>query len=154
MDDLGDLEWFNNLYSNVDFLLVPGYIFAHTYFLYGPAWTVLSLVVYTIGIIYFELVFVAILFMSYFASEMMINHRIMRSSDARSRNYATFALTVILAVFLVMLATGEIEPYQGGLVFVVFYMLQARYRTSTLTMEVVTEESRKATSIVEESRKE
>ena len=139
MVKLGDLEEFNQLYSNLDFVLVPLYILAHTYYLYSPYWMVVAAVVYVIGIIYFELIFVSIIFISYFAAELLINQRVLRSSNANTRNYAIIALTVVFSVFMVTLITGGIEPYQGAIAFLAFNILQARYRTSTLTIAKVSE---------------
>lgn len=146
MVQIGDLEGFNQLYRNFDFILVPVYILAHTYYLYGLYWMELSFVIYIIGIMYFELIFVAIVFISYFASELLINQRVLRSSNQSTRNYSTFALTVILCIFLITLITGGIEPYQGAIAFVLFYMLQARYRTSQLTIAKISEISEKKNS--------
>ena len=146
MVKLGDLEGFNQLYDNLDFMLVPLYILAHTYYLYSPYSMVFAAVVYVIGIIYFELTFVSILFISYFAAELLINQRVLRSSNANTRNYAIIALTVVFSVFMVTLITGGIEPYQGTLAFLAFYILQARYRTSTLTIAKVSEISEKQIS--------
>tara|TARA_B110000285_G_C15103434_1_gene606449 strand:- start:651 stop:1094 length:444 start_codon:yes stop_codon:yes gene_type:complete len=139
MVKLGDLEVFNQLYKNIDFLLVPLYILAHTYYLHSPYWMVFSAVIYIIGIIYFELIFVSIVFISYFASDLLINQRVLRSSDANTRNYAIIALTVVFSVFMITLVTGGIEPYQGAIAFLTFYILQARYRTSTLTIARISE---------------
>lgn len=146
MVKLGDFELFNQLYQNLDFILVPLYISAHTYYLYNPYWMYFSLVVYIISIIYFELSFVSIIFVSFFASELLINQRVLRSADPTTRNYATIALTVVFSVFLISLLTGGIEPYQGALVFLAFYILQARYRTSTLTIARLSELNEKKTS--------
>lgn len=139
MDDLADLEPFNQLYQNIDFLLVPIYILAHTYFIYGRYFSLLSAVIYIISIMYFKLIFVAIVFVSYFVSELIVNKRVLRSSNASKRSYATFALTIIISIVMIMLATGGIEPYQGALIFLVFYIIQARYRTSTLTLARLSE---------------
>ena len=146
MVKLGDLEGFNQLYNNLDFLIVPLYILAHTYYLYSTYWMVFAAVLYVIGIIYFELVFVSILFVSYFAAELLINQRVLRSSNANTRNYAIIALTVVFSVFMVTLITGGIEPYQGAIAFLAFYILQARYRTSTLTIAKVSEINEKKIS--------
>ena len=146
MVKLGDLEGFNQLYNNLDFMLVPLYILAHTYYLYSPYWMFFAAVIYVIGIIYFELIFVSIIFISYFAAELLINQRVLRSSNANTRNYAIIALTVVFAVFMVTLITGGIEPYQGAIAFLAFYILQARYRTSTLTIAKVSEISEKKIS--------
>lgn len=146
MVELGDLEGFNQLYGNFDFMLVPLYILAHTYYLYSPYWVVFAAVVYLIGIMYFELIFVSIIFISYFAAELLINQRVLRSSNANTRNYAIIALTVVFSVFMVTLITGGIEPYQGAIGFLAFYILQARYRTSTLTIAKVSEISEKKIS--------
>jgi len=146
MVKLGDLEGFDQLYNNLDFLIVPSYILAHTYFLYSTYWMVFAAVVYLIGIIYFELAFVSILFISYFAAELLINQRVLRSSEASTRNYAIIALTVVFSVFMITLFTGGIEPYQGAIAFLAFYILQARYRTSTLTIARVSEISEKKIS--------
>ena len=146
MVKLGDLEGFNQLYGNLDFLLVPLYILAHTYYLYSPYWMVFAAVVYVIGIIYFELTFVSIIFISYFAAELLINQRVLRSSNANTRNYAIIALTIVFSVFMITLITGGIEPYQGAIAFLAFYILQARYRTSTLTIAKVSEISEKKIS--------
>ena len=132
MVKLGDLEGFNQLYNNLDFMLVPLYILAHTYYLYSPYWMFFAAVIYVIGIIYFELIFVSIIFISYFAAELLINQRVLRSSNANTRNYAIIALTVVFAVFMVTLITGGIEPYQGAIAFLAFYILQARYRLSLI----------------------
>lgn len=151
----GDLEGFNQLYkvevrvNYVDFLddlLVPLYILAHTYYLYNPYWMATAAAIYIIGIIYFELIFVSIVFFSYFASELLINQRVLRSSDANTRNYAILALTVVFSVFMITLLTGGIEPYQGAIAFLAFYILQARYRTSTLTIAKISEISEKKNS--------
>lgn len=165
MVKLGDLEVFNQLYKTaqslgfdisfgrfvanfkfVDFILAPLYILAHTYYLYNKYWMMFAAVIYTIGLIYFELIFVAIVFISFFLSDLLINHRVLRSSDANTRKYATLALTIVLCVFNITLITGGIEPYQGALVMIVFYLLQARYRTSTLTIAKMAEVSEKKTS--------
>lgn len=139
MVKLGDVEWLNQLYSKLDVILVPLYVLAHTYFLYGPYWTVLSLIILIIGMVYFQLIFVAIVFISYFASDLLINQRILRSSEQSIRVYATLGLTLVTTVFLIMLATGGIEPYQGVIAFLIFYVLQARYRTSQLTIAKLSE---------------
>lgn len=146
MVKLGDLEGFNQLYDSLDFMLVPLYILAHTYYLYSPYWMVFAAVIYVIGIIYFELIFVSIIFISYFAAELLINQRVLRSSNANTRNYAIIALTVVFSVFMVTLITGGIEPYQGAIAFLAFYILQARYRTSTLSIAKVSEISEKKIS--------
>lgn len=146
MVKLGDLEGFNQLYGNLDFMLVPLYILAHTYYLYSTYWMVFAAVVYVIGIIYFELIFVSIIFISYFAADLLINQRVLRSSNTNTRNYAIIALTVVFSVFMVTLITGGIEPYQGAIAFLAFYILQARYRTSTLTIAKVSEISEKKIS--------
>lgn len=146
MVKLGDLEGFNQLYKNMDFLLVPLYILAHTYYLYSPYWMVVAAAIYIIGIIYFELIFVSIVFISYFASELLINQRVLRSSDANTRSYAVLALTVVFSVLMITLLTGGIEPYKGAIAFLAFYILQARYRTSTLTIAKLSEISEKKNS--------
>jgi hypothetical protein len=143
MVKLGDLEAFNQIYQNLDFILVPLFISAYTYHIYNPYWMYLSIVVYIIGIFYFELVFISILFVSYFASELLINQRVMRSANYNTRNYAIMALTVVFAVFFITLITGGIEPYHGAIAFLAFYILQARYRTSTLTISKISELSEK-----------
>tara|TARA_B110000027_G_C16071733_1_gene279405 strand:- start:905 stop:1231 length:327 start_codon:yes stop_codon:yes gene_type:complete len=107
---------------------------------------VFAAVVYVIGIIYFELIFVSIIFISYFAADLLINQRVLRSSNTNTRNYAIIALTVVFSVFMVTLITGGIEPYQGAIAFLAFYILQARYRTSTLTIAKVSEISEKKIS--------
>ena len=139
MVKLGDFEFINQLYHYMDYILVPIYILAHTYFLYGPYWSAFASVIYVIGLIYFELIFVALLFASFFLSELLINQRIMRTASANIRNYTTVALTLIILIFLITLVTGAIEPYQGAIIFLVFYILQARYRTSTLTIAKISE---------------
>ena len=143
MDKVGELEGFMQLYQNLDFIMVPLYILAHTYYLYGSNWMILSSIIYIIGVIYFDLIFIAILFISYFASELLINQRVLRSSDATTRNYSIFALTVVFSVFLITLMTGAIEPYQGAIAILAFYILQARYRTSQLTIAKISELSEK-----------
>ena len=146
MVKLGDLEGLHQLYSNIDFVIVPLYILAHTYYLYNSYWMMFAAVTYIIGIIYFELIFVSIVFVSFFASELLINQRVLRSSDSNTRNYAILALTIIFSVFMITLFTGGIEPYQGAIAFLTFYILQARYRTSTLTIAKISEISEKKIS--------
>ena len=146
MVKLGDLEGFNQLYQNIDFLLVPSYILAHTYCVYGAYWMALASVFLIVGIVYFDLVFVAIVFMSFFASELLVNQRVLRSSDASTRTYAIITLSVVFSVFLISLITGEIEPYQGAFAFLAFYVLQARFRTSQLTFAKISEISEKKNS--------
>ena len=99
-----------------------------------------------IGIVYFELIFVTIVFISFFASELLINQRVLRSSDASTRTYAIVALTLIFSVFLITLITGGVEPYIGAIVLLTFYILQARYRTSQLTIAKISELSEKKNS--------
>lgn len=146
MVKLGDLEGLNQIYGNLDFLLVPLYILAHTYYLYSPNWMIFAAVVYLIGIMYFKLIFVSIIFISYFASELLINQRVLRSSNANTKNYAIITLTVVFSIFMITLFTGGIEPYQGAIAFLAFYILQARYRTSTLTFAQISEISEKKNS--------
>ena len=147
MSDLfEDLGVFHEIFQKIDFILVPAYILAHTYFLYGIYWSALSAFIYIVGSLYFESIFVTMMFISYFASDLLINQRILRSSDESTRGYATIALTIVILVFLVMTATGGIEPYQAAIVFLLFYMVQARYRTSQLTMAKISEISEKKIS--------
>lgn len=119
-----------------DIIMIPTYVVTHAWVLYGKMWALFSFVLF--GILYFggyfELSFVTILFVSFFAADLLISQRIMRTADSRTQIYATLALTFIFIVFCIMLITGSIEPYQGALAFLVFYIVQARYRTSTLTM--------------------
>jgi hypothetical protein len=133
MVNFEDIEFFSNIYANMDFLLVPIYILAHTYFLFGLYWSVFFTAIFFIGLQYFELSFMTILFFSYFISNLFIDQRILRSSSQNIKNYAETGLTVIISIFLIMLKTGDIEPYQGAIIFLIFYVIQARYRTSTLT---------------------
>uniref|UniRef100_A0A6C0J3L7 Uncharacterized protein n=1 Tax=viral metagenome TaxID=1070528 RepID=A0A6C0J3L7_9ZZZZ len=146
MVKLGDLEGFNYLYKNLDFLIVPLYILAHTYYLYSPYWMIFAAVIYVIGIIYFELVFISTVFISFFSAELLINQRVLRSSDANTRNYAIIALTVVFSVFIITLLTGGIEPYQGAIALLAFYILQARFRTSQLTFAKISEINEKKIS--------
>jgi hypothetical protein len=155
MVKLGDLEGFNQTYQNlegvnenIDIVLVALYIITHTYFLYGTSSMVFAILIYVVANIYFEFIFVSIVFCSYFASELLINQRVLRSSDVTTRNYATIGLTVVFSVFMITLITGVIEPYQGAIAFIAFYILQARYRTSTLTIAKISELTEKKKNVV------
>lgn len=135
-------------FSFLDKLFAGLYILAHTYTMYGPKWMFFFLAAYVGMLIYLAknnfvagFAFVTMLFASYFASELIVNQRVLTSAGKSTRTYATLALTVVAFVFLTMLMTGDIEPYQGAIVFVIFYIIQARYRTSTLTMTRVTEQT-------------
>lgn len=139
MVKLGDLELFSQLYDNLDFLLAPLYIIAHTYYLYNIYWMWFAIVIYIIGIMYFELIFVSIVFISYFASDLIISQRILRSSNATTKQYTTLALTVVFSIFIITTITGGIEPYQAVIAILAFYILQARYRASTLTISKISE---------------
>lgn len=119
-----------------DLVIIPTYVVTHTWVLYGRLWALFSSVMFSILYFggYFELSFITILFVSFFAADLLISQRIMRTADSRTQTYATLALSFIFVVFSIMLLTGGIEPYQGALAILVFYVVQARYRTSTLTM--------------------
>ena len=155
MSDSSDSE--SNLQCRPDncleFYLAPLYIFFHTANLYPKYRFVPALVIYALAIGYFRFVteqgrktrdwkvpLVSIVFMSFFASELLINQRILVSSSQSTRTYAIIGLTIITSIFLILLVTGTVEPYQGGLVFLAFYILQARYRTSTISLTSIQED--------------
>lgn len=140
----GDVGIALQVYSNIDMILVPAYVLFHSYVLYGQMWSALFFVAFlTATLVFkFKILFVAIVFASYFISDLVINERILRTAPKTTRNYATLALTIILTVFSIMLATGAIEPYQGAIAFFIFYVFQARYRTSTLTMTQLAENAK------------
>tara|TARA_Y100001936_G_scaffold242887_1_gene280885 strand:+ start:4201 stop:4638 length:438 start_codon:yes stop_codon:yes gene_type:complete len=116
-----------------DYFIIPSFVFLYSLAsngisLAGLSWASLSLVAFVILQMSFEPIFVAVMFFSYYLAELVIHDRILTDATSSTKRYATIGLTFIFMIVVVMVITGMIEPYQSAILFVLFYIFQARFK--------------------------
>ena len=123
-----------DFYGTIDILLVP--LLATTYALtiFGITTAMFSAAAFITLINFFSVTFVSVLFLSLFLADIVVSKRFLRTATTTTRAYVTLALTVIFCIFFITTITGGLEPWQAFLIALVFHIIQARFRTSSLTM--------------------
>eukprot|EP00965_Chrysotila_dentata_P262907 6214706-Pleurochrysis_carterae.AAC.2 len=137
MGTISDALWFQYLYDQIDLLLVPTGGFVYAYHIFGLPWAMLAVATHAFLFYFFSLYFSAIALVSFFVAHLFVNKKVLATASENVRFYATVALSIVFIIFGITVATGGIEPYQAGIICVAFYILQSRYRTSTLTMDAL-----------------
>lgn len=133
---MSDFIWYVNLMNNVEQAILPSLLtFSVAYNLSNQYWASLSFFSYWLIITFSRSIFANIVMISFFLSIFLVYQRVLKSASPTTQLYSMFALTFVLIVFFIMSITGAFEPYQSAIIFILFYLFQARYRTSALTIK-------------------
>ena len=135
-----DLEFMHSFEETTDKILLPLYILIYSY----ARWESISVCILmcsVLGIIWsnFNIVFAGIALQSFFSADTLVYKRLLRSATESTRFWIRLALTIPIVVFAILLKTGGIEPYQGAIIVCIVYVLQARYRTTSIELAKVPE---------------
>lgn len=124
----------------IEKVILPLYTFLFSYARWGSI-PVCLLMFSILGIIWssFSLVFAGIVLQSFFLADTLVYKRVLRSAPESTQFWMRLALTIPIILFSIVLITGGIEPYQGAIIVCIVYVLQARYRTTTIELAKIPE---------------
>lgn len=114
--------------STIDEALVPMIFIGASAFRNGIFGSVVATAAYVVLRVFFGLEFVAALCASFIVAQVLIYDRLMPGRSDSLQLYTTLLATAAFTALAIMAMTGVIEPWATGVLFIVLYVLQARFR--------------------------
>ena len=119
--------------DRVDIIFAATILGVYTYRSFGRVAAIACIAAFVALSVAFSPPLAAIVLTSALLAHHVVSRRVLRTASAGTQTYATIALSALFASFALASLTGFLEPYQAGVIFILAYVFQARYRTSTIT---------------------